>query len=91
MGNGLLLLYDVVGAADVPVAKLPLGTKDIEDDEVATDTVDEFAPAFDRIGLLLAERFDLDGVRGGCAGDDETILTDGWRVEPPGGGVEASE
>ena len=81
------MLYDVVGAvAEVPVAKLPLGTKDIEDEdgagavwlyEVATDTVDEFAPAFDRIGLLLAERFDLDGVLGGCTGDDETILTEG--------------
>lgn len=80
----MLLLYDVVGA-DVPVAKLPPGTKDIEDEdgagavwlyEVATDTVDEFAPAFDRM-LLLADRFDLDGVLGGCAGDDETILMDG--------------
>lgn len=85
MGKDVLLLYDVVGAA-VPVAKLPPGTKDIEDEdgagavwlyEVATDTVDELAPALDRIGLLLAERFDLDGVRGGCAAEDETILIDG--------------
>lgn len=31
----MLLLYDVVGVELVPVAKLPLGTKDIEDEDGA--------------------------------------------------------